>query len=465
MCFGLPKLVAQTGAGIPIEHFIFIIQENHSFDNYFGTYPGANGIPAGTKLPEYPGGPLVKKPFPATKPTIPQDIPHSWQSSIAAYNNGAMDGFLWAEWKKALAYYGRNIVVPPPNPKLVTVVKAKKKTAAAEDVVMGPEGQVLSPNGMIDDEDDEAPDVGAINDELMAAEGTPTRPPNPKDRPSYVDYSLCYYDYKMIPNYWEYARKYTLCDAFFSALKGPSRPNHLYAVAAQSGGLCENLPRNETCIYNFPTLADLMVQSNVSWKFYSGYQPKTENFRNPLPGFKQISSNPAMMAHLVADTEFYKDIDNSTLPQVSWIVPNVQLSEHPPMNIQHGMQYVTDLVNKVMASGYWKDCAIILVWDDYGGFYDHVPPVQTDEFGYGFRVPALVISPYARSGVVVHATYDLTSPLKLIETKFGLSSLTTRDGSSNTMLECFDFSQTPLPPDPITKETKLDFSHMATTTP
>jgi phospholipase C len=101
------------------------------------------------------------------------------------------------------------------------------------------------------------------------------------------------------------------------------------------------------------------------------------------------------------------------------------------------------------------------MWDDYGGFYDQVPPIQVDTYGFGFRVPAIVISPYSRSGVVVHTTYDLTSPLKLIETKFQLSALTARDSASNTMLECFDFSQAPLSPDIVTENKKLDFSDMA----
>jgi phospholipase C len=171
------------------------------------------------------------------------------------------------------------------------------------------------------------------------------------------------------------------------------------------------------------------------------------------------------MSHLVANTEFYKDLKENTLPQVCWITPNIELSEHPPYNSQKGMWYVTDLVNAVMKSNYWQNSVIIIVWDDYGGFYDHVVPPNVDEYGYGFRVPALVISPYSLSGVVVHTTYYLTSPLKLIETKFGLPSLTARDGASNTMLECFDFTQTPLPPVIINKDTKVDFSDLPTRTP
>src|ERR1700739_3045615 len=109
-------------AGIPIEHFIFIIQENHSFDSYFGTYPGANGIPPGTLLPDYPGGPLVNKPFLITMTNIPHDIPHGGVNLHIAWHNGAMDGFLWSN-KQASKYYGRGIPRPTPNPKLVKIVK------------------------------------------------------------------------------------------------------------------------------------------------------------------------------------------------------------------------------------------------------------------------------------------------------------------------------------------------------
>jgi phospholipase C len=118
-----------------------------------------------------------------------------------------------------------------------------------------------------------------------------------------------------------------------------------------------------------------------------------------------------------------------------------------------------------MQSTYWQNCAIVILWDDYGGFYDHVPPPRaSDLLGDGFRVPALVISPYSRSGVN-HTTYDTTSLLKLVEKAFGLASLTARDGSANTMLECFNFSQTPLTPLVITPDTKLDFSKLETTKP
>jgi len=146
-------------------------------------------------------------------------------------------------------------------------------------------------------------------------------------------------------------------------------------------------------------------------------------------------------------------------------VPSLAESEHPPEDVTAGMQYVTGLINAVMGSPYWLDSAIILVWDDYGGFYDHVPPQQTDKYGFGPRVPCLVISPYAIPGKIIHTRFDFTSPLKLIEKKFGLESLTDRDADANDMRDCFDFKQKPLPADIITPDTKLDFSDMVTMQP
>jgi phospholipase C len=215
--------------------------------------------------------------------------------------------------------------------------------------------------------------------------------------------------------------------------------------------------------YLFPAIVDELMHAGVTWKYYSGYKPLTEFCRNPLPGFVQLQSNPAALANLQLVTQFYIDVQNGTLPQVCWIVPATNNSEHPPEDITIGMQYVTGLVNAVMQSQYWQNCAIIITWDDYGGFYDHVKPTQPDQYGFGFRVPAIVISPFSRSGTIVHALYDFTSTLQLIETKFLLSSLTGRDSAANSMLACFNFSQTPLPTDIITSSTRFDFSHLRST--
>jgi phospholipase C len=454
---------AQHASSLPIDHFIYIIQENHSFDNYFGTFPNANGIPTGTALPDYPGGPPVNKPFLQDKPST-HDLQHAWSAARLAWDNGRMDGFFWAEWPQALHYYGKSIPLPTPIPGQAKLVRRGRKLSKATTVNTAQE--ILSPLGFADDEDEDAPDIEERNEALMDTEPKAGGTPNPSERPGWVETTLSYYDYTVIPNYWEYARKFTLCDEFFSALMGPSEPNHLYAVAAQSGGLANNPPKHWTGIFYFQTMVDLLTPAQITWKFYTGVRrTDREDIWNILPGFPAIANNPDLISRVVHTEEFYKDLKKGSLPQVCWITPPGAKSEHPPQNIREGMRYVTDLVNAVMQSSYWQTCAIILVWDDYGGFYDHVPPVQTDEYGFGFRVPAIVISPYALPNIVVHNTYDLTSPLKLIEIAFGLSSLTARDSASNTMLECFNFTQPPLPPDIITPSTKLDFSDMRTTKP
>ena len=171
------------------------------------------------------------------------------------------------------------------------------------------------------------------------------------------------------------------------------------------------------------------------------------------------------MSHLVSLSQFEQDLKDNRLPEVCWIVPTFLDSEHPPADSARGMWHVTNLINAVMQSSAWNDCAIIVTWDDFGGFYDHVPPPQIDKYGYGPRVPALVISPWSRPGAVIHTNYDFTSPLKLIETRFGLPSLATRDRAASDMEDCFDFAQKPLAPRIIRKDTPLDFSGVKPTMP
>jgi phospholipase C len=213
-------------------------------------------------------------------------------------------------------------------------------------------------------------------------------------------------------------------------------------------------------------MAELLQNSGHSWRYYDEkLQPHKHTLWNPLRGFKGISSDPKMMAHLVNLRRFYEDLEAGQLPEVCWIVPTFADSEHPPADSARGMWHITDVVNAVMKSSAWNDCAVIVTWDDFGGFYDHVMPPQVDIYGYGPRVPALVISPFSRGGTVNHEIFDFTSPLRLIERQYGLEPLATRDRDANDMLSCFDFNQHPLGPEVIDRNTPLDFSDMWTTMP
>jgi phospholipase C len=441
---------AQNAKDIPVKHFIYIIQENITFDHYFGTYPGADGIPKDVKLSYEPDGPKVYAPFHLSSTVVPHDLNHSWQAAHVAYNDGKMDGFIRAEWPMALGFYWKG-----PLP-----------TVDPEDVLP------LDDDPELVKKDQDLANAGrrragrrknaAAEAEATAAGNLPTRhlsAPPPGPPPGWVTNTMSYYDWHEIPNYWEYARKFTLCDAFFSSLAGPSEPNHLYTVAAKSGGLVNNPGRGingEDGVYTFKTLAELLQSSKHSWRYYDEKKnPKAHSLWNPLPGFKAIAHSPEMMSHLVSLDELYTDARNDRLPEVCWCVPTAADSEHPPADSARGMWHVTGLINAVMQSPAWSNTVIIVTWDDFGGFYDHVPPPQVDKYGYGPRVPALVISPWAKPGYISHVHYDFTSPLKLIEDRFGLKPLASRDQDANNMLDCFNFQQKPNPPDVLTRETPL----------
>ena len=515
-----PPAPAPKPVPMPIKHFVYIIQENISFDHYFGTFPGANGIPKGARFAYQPGQAPSVAPFHLTETHIPHDLNHSWQAVHVSENGGKMDGFLWGEWPLALAYYWKG-TLPTIDPEDIMPVSGPLAQGnGLRGLNTGPKPRVRAKRAIAKFDKDGSgtldaaemapllPTVpGASHDpqtvlknfdadhngqldlqeltkffrrhrprggggEAVAAGQLPTQhlsAPPTGPTPPWVKNTLSYYDWHEIPNYWEYARRYTLCDRFFSSLAGPSEPNHLYTVAAQSGGLVNNPPPNiggQDGVYTFPTMAELLEKSGVSWKYYDEKpDPHKHTLWNPMPGFKAFQQSPALMSHLVPLSEFYADAKAGRLPEVCWIVPTAADSEHPPADSARGMRHVTGLVNAVMQSPDWKNTAIIVTWDDYGGFYDHVSPPQVDQYGYGPRVPTLVISPYARSGYICHTAFDFTSPLKMIEERYGLPPLSTRDAKAHDLRDCFDFGQKPLPPDVITPETHLDFSKMPTTTP
>ena len=195
--------------------------------------------------------------------------------------------------------------------------------------------------------------------------------------------TMAYYDRSDLPNYWTYADHFTLCDRFFSSLAGPSLPNHLYTIAAQSGGVLNNMKKPPSGGFNFPTMAELLGRSNVTWKYYNGEDPAEFGVWSPLPGFASFMKSEELRSHIVSSTEYFQDLRGGTLPAVSWIVPNAPNSEHPPSDLGLGMWYVTDLVNALMKSPYWLNTVLVITWDDYGGFYDHVAPPQVDGYGYG----------------------------------------------------------------------------------
>ena len=210
-----------------------------------------------------------------------------------------------------------------------------------------------------------------------------------------------------------------------------SAPNHISLVAGTCGGIISD---NVPATLNFPPIFQQLDLIGVSWKVYG--------FTKWYERFAYVQKNSGSKKNF--SSSFVSDVKAGDLAQVSWIIGAPGGDEHPPANIQVGENSVAnDIVNSIGADSMWDSVAIFVTWDDYGGFYDHVPPPQVDQFGYGFRVPCLVISPFSKQGFVDSTTNDHTSILKFVETRFSLKPLSTRDASANDFSEAFDFSKGP----------------------
>ncbi len=396
-----------------IKHVIVIQQENRSFDSYFGTFPGADGIPMKN------GTPSVCVTDPATGACVAPYVdhadvngggPHSAVNATADINGGKMDGFI------GQAESGRKGCLDPTDPAC---------TASSKPDVMG------------------------------------------------------YHTESDIPNYWTYAKDFVLQDHMSEPNASWSLPSHLFLVSEWSAyctqednpSSCVNAlqtvpaerPANAPAyyggeagvkngdgnpkhankrtragqpIYAWTDLTYLLHKAHVSWGYYvvSGTEPDCENdaaetcapvqqnsntpgIWNPLPWFDTVQADN-QLGNIQDVDRFYAAAKKGDLPAVSWVVPSGEVSEHPPAPVSYGQSYVTSLINAVMRSPDWKSTAIFLAWDDWGGFYDHVVPPTVDENGYGLRVPAMVISPYAKRGYVDHQTLSFDAYDKFIEDDF-----------------------------------------------
>lgn len=435
-------------AGIhTIKHVIVIMQENRSFDTYFGTYPGADGIPMAN------GVPTVCSPNPSTGAC---DAPHVDHSDI---NGGG----------------------------------PHSAVNATADIASG------KMNGFVG--------------QAVAAKKNCADPTNPACANSATPDVMGYHTQSDIPNYWAYAQNFVLQDHMFEPNASWSLPEHLFEVsewsahctqhdnpssctnALQSPGTPPNSSINATPkaakkraaaakapIYAWTDMTYLLHKDKVSWGYYvvAGTEPDCENdaaltcapvkqnsqtpgIWNPLPYFDTVKAD-GQLGDIQSVSNFYAAAKGGTLPAVSWVVPSGEVSEHPPAPVSFGQSYVTSLINAVMASPDWDSTAIFLAWDDWGGFYDQVTPPTVDENGYGLRVPALVISPYARKGYIDHQTLSFDAYDKFIEDDFlGGQRLDPRtDGRPDPRPDVrenasilgnlsadFDFSQRPRAPMPL----------------
>ena len=408
---GKPGETGSPGASaedIPIEHVVFLIKENRSFDHYFGKYPGAEGATSGLTSD---GKTIKLKRAPDVQP---HDLAHSFVAGLTAINGGEMNGF----------------------------------------------------------------------NEIGAAE----------DGSNYLQHSR-----KSLPNYWAYADRFVLADHFFTSMYGPTFPEHLYTVAAQAnqvvdnktnadtpGNYCddpreytkkfedrlskkdirkimrleENLldrwPENlyeiaaywetiRTC-FDIPVIQDQLEKKRISWKYYA----EPDRWMNALQAVKHVRYGP-MWRKVVDPETFVKDVRRGELPEVSWLVPPESFNEHPGSgkSVCVGENWTVEQVNAIMKSKFWSTTVIVIVWDDFGGFYDHVAPPHYDIMGLGPRTPALVISPYALrgdnpdGGSVDSTVYEFSSVLRFIELVHDLEPMTERDEQAAPLTGALDFTQPP----------------------
>lgn len=392
-----PRVDASTfKTRTPIKHVVFIMKENRTFDNMFGAFPGANGASTGLL-----DGRTVSLRDHCFSQSLGQDIKHDYPSALAHINDGKMDGFGTNDFAKEWAY-----------------------TQAQE---------------------------------------------------------------KDIPNYWHWAENFAIGDNFFSSILGPSFPNHFYSLAGTAHGTHDNpvpapadrakrfpnqnrfgevpvkswgcdspagtyvlvdskhgKPTKEYPCFEIPVVPDQLDDAKIPWAYYGATDTQTGYFWVSPDYIEHLRYPATWRSHVFGVDQLIPDIEDGHLPPVTWVTPQFWLSDHGDANMCYGENWTTEVVNAIMESGMWKDTAIFISWDDWGGFYDHVVPPE----GLGFRVPVMTISPYAKRGFIDKTQGDFSSILAFIEHNWNLEPLKrAATGSGTNMTQNFDFEQAPLGPD------------------
>ncbi|MBV9717981.1 MAG: hypothetical protein JOZ77_01570 [Candidatus Eremiobacteraeota bacterium] len=388
--------ISHVQGSSPIRHVVIIVQENRTFDNLFNGFPGADTVSTGKNSS---GKTVVLAEVPMASR---YDLGHKHRSWVEDYHRGAMDGFN----TEPVKCYGKRSGCPPPG-------SAAYAFVARADI-------------------------------------TP---------------------------YWQMAQSYTLADELFETSEGPSFPAHQYLISGTSTiangspyrasenaddeddighqGGCDSLASSSVETIDaqgaegnpvFPcferiSIMDLLNEHDVSWRYYEPFGGAGE--WHAVDAIKQIRDGPSYANVVWPSTRIFNDVRNGRLASVAYVIPTAKESDHPGRTDGTGPSWVASVVNAIGASKYWNSTAIVVLWDDWGGWYDHVPPQKYNSFELGFRVPMIVISPYAKTGYVSHTKYEFGSVLKFVEETFGLPSLDTTDTRANDLSDCFDYGRMP----------------------
>ena len=386
-----------------IQHVVVVFQENRTPDNLFHGLPNADIANSGVNSL---GQTIPLQPIPLANR---YDLGHRHNDFLRMYDNGKMDG------ADKVAGCNPNLAGCPPNPQFQYV--------------------------------------------------------NPSD----------------VAPYFQLAQQYTFGDRMFQTNQGPSFPAHQFIISGTSAPTAtstlfaaENTNLGAGCTaspgawvwmidssgaesskmypcFEHPTLTDLLDSAGKSWKYYTpsnvGIWVGPNAIQHICAPANSVCSGPDWVNNVVLNnTQVLTDISSGQLPAVSWVIPTGQASDHPGNNNGTGPSWVASIVNAIGGSSYWSNTAVIITWDDWGGWYDHVPPPKViadrtswgSGYVYGFRVPLIIVSSYAKAGYVSHATHDFGSILKFIEQIFSLPSLGYADAAADDLSDFFNFSQTPL---------------------
>jgi phospholipase C len=392
----MPSPTPTPVGGSAIKHVVIIFQENRTPDNIFQGYPGMDTVSSGTNSL----GQTV--PLTPVDLAVAYDLSHAHTAYLAQYHNGAMDGN----------------------------------------------------------------DLVKVSCHIPSGCGS-----NPGFR---------YVPQAQVQPYWTMAQQYASSDRMFQTNQGPSFPAHQYIIAGTSivatGSsfyASENVtdpglgfdgvagcaaPQNALTTeiniqtgdesnktypcFDHQTLLDLLDAKGVSWKYYA---PNATSIWTGPNAISHIRNGADWSKVIIPETGVLNDISNNTLAQVSWVIPNGANSDHANGNQGTGPAWVASIVNAIGGSRYWNDTAIFITWDDWGGWYDHVaPPHIYNAYELGFRVPLIVVSPYAKAGYVSHQVHEFGSILRFTEETFGLGSLGYTDARSDDLMDCFNLNQTPI---------------------
>ena len=374
-----------------IKHVVIVIQENRSVDNLFNGFPGADTVRTGMTT----DGPVALRPVDLD---FPADVDHQHRAFSIAYDGGKMDG-----WNRVFT--------------------------------------------------------------------TPRQDEN---------FPLAYVPEDQVKPYFIMGKRYTFADRMFQSNTGPSFPAHLYLISGDGAFVADNPNHLETThfawgcdspldarvsliaedgrevpgpfpCFNFRTLADLALDNGVTWRYYAPPIDSLGNIWSAFDAIRHVRYGPTWANVISPETQVLADARAGNLPAITWVVPTAQNSDHPfpkhetehdvGVEGQFGPDWVASIVNSIGEGPLWNSTAIFVVWDDWGGWYDHVAPPQLDRMGLGFRVPLIVISPYAKRHYVSHVQHEFGSLLKFTEQVFGLPSMQTTDERSDALRDCFDFNQ------------------------